>query len=352
MEQTTAARYRWIDLVRGTAVVLVIVLHSQYGISIRYDGLWSWLPLMSEYLAPFRMPVLMFLSGLMVARSLQKGPRRFFTGKLKNIAHPYVVWTLVAFVLYSLRWVLMNEPMPDELFPLLILPYNYLWFLYCLFIYYVLAFFLFKLSAKGAVAVTLVGYLLYFYLAQHLAPDWLLVPDDDGRMVPTLPTKIVFYAVFFMLGGWLGENLSGFAEGLARLNPFVVWLLVAICLAGYLMPLHPFSPVYLLISLASLVPLARLAMLGWVQRCTTLLQWCGRQSIVLFVAHMPIILVVVTVLSKAMPDSNANLVFGLLFGITFLCCCVLAWMSQRWAAVRFLFAYNLKGRQVRVGSRA
>ncbi|WP_157958556.1 acyltransferase [Salinicola sp. CPA57] len=351
MGQTVQTRYRWIDLLRGTAVVLVILLHAQYAVSIRYEGLWSWLPLLSEYLAPFRMPVLMFLSGLMLARSLDKGPRRFFIGKLKNIAHPYMIWTAVIFLLYSVRWALLNEPMPEELFPLFLYPYNYLWFLYCLFIYYAAAYVLFKLGSRWAVAMTVVAYLLYYFLTSALMPHWLLVDNAEGYVVPTLGAKIVIYAVFFMLGGMLGENLDGFAGRIASLNPIVVWLLVALCAVGFIMPFQIFSPIYLLISLASLIPLARLAMLSWIQRWTTLLQWCGRQSIVLFVAHIPILLVAITVLAKMMPASDANLVFILLFCLTFLSCCVLARMSLRWAAVRFLFSYNLKPQRQRAQAR-
>lgn len=350
MEVSAKPRHDWIDLMRGTAVVLVIVMHSQYAISIRYEGLWSWLPILSEYLAPFRMPVLMFLSGLMLVRSLNKGGKRFFVGKLKNIVHPYVVWTMVAVVLYYVRWVVAEDPMPESLFPLILHPYNYLWFLYCLIIYYVSAYFIFRLPGAWPPVIAAVFYLAYYAFTSHWFPQWLLIPDE-GRLigqVPALPAKVVTYALFFMLGGWLGENLDRFAARLAKFNLAIVWGLAVLCLLGFMLPLEPISPTYILISLASLIPLMRLAMLSWLQRNTLALQWCGRNSIVLYVAHIPILLVTINVVYRLAPNGNANLMFLLLFCLALMSCCLLAWISQRWAAARFLFSFNVGSRKAQV----
>ncbi|GHB09838.1 acyltransferase family protein [Salinicola rhizosphaerae] len=337
------ARYGWIDLMRGTAVILVIMMHSQFAISIRYEGLWMWISILSEYLAPFRMPVLMFLSGLMLVRSMNKGGRRFFVGKLKNIVHPYIVWTFVALLLYYARFVLLGEPMPEELFPLLIHPYNYLWFLYCLIIYYVVAYFLFRLRGAWPPIIAAACYLLYYAVTSRYAPQLLLIPHEDKLVgfAPALPAKIVAYALFFMLGGWLGENLDRFVSRLAGVHPLIVWALAGLCLLGFMLPFTPLSPVYILISLLSLIPLMRLAMVGWLQRCTGALQWCGRQSIVLYVGHIPVLLVAINVVYRALPEADANLAFLILFCIALSSCCVLAWLSQRLSIVRFLFAWNV-----------
>lgn len=338
------ARYGWMDLMRGTAVVLVIMVHSQFAISIRYEGLWEWIPTLLEYLAPFRMPVLMFLSGLLLIRSLDKGGRRFFAGKLKNIVHPYVIWTFVVVALYGARFVMLNEAMPEELFPLLILPYNYLWFLYCLIIYFIAAFFLCRLRGAWPTVIAAATYLLFYFVVSHYAPDFLLIPNEDkpAGVEPSLPAKIVAYAIFFMLGGWLGENLDRFVAYTVNLKPLIVWGLAGLCLLGFMLPFEPLSPAYILIALISLVPLMRLAMLGRLQRSTGALQWCGRNSIVLYVGHMPVLLVAINVVYRAMPDWDANFVLLVLFCIAFSSCCLLAWMSQRWSAVRFLFSYNIK----------
>lgn len=48
--------------------------------------------------APFRMPLMVFLSGLLVAPSLARGWRRYLKGKLSRVACPYAVWGILATV--------------------------------------------------------------------------------------------------------------------------------------------------------------------------------------------------------------------------------------------------------------
>ncbi|GAA4902144.1 hypothetical protein GCM10025789_21020 [Tessaracoccus lubricantis] len=47
------------------------------------------------WLSPVRMPVLMFLSGMLLDRSLAKPIAGYIDGKLRHIAWPYVVWALL-----------------------------------------------------------------------------------------------------------------------------------------------------------------------------------------------------------------------------------------------------------------
>ncbi|OFT62640.1 hypothetical protein HMPREF3159_03780 [Brachybacterium sp. HMSC06H03] len=65
------------DLLRGTAILLVIAHHLRLVQQI-WDGGTPWAMVeLSEALAPFRMPALLFASGLLLARPAASSPGSF-----------------------------------------------------------------------------------------------------------------------------------------------------------------------------------------------------------------------------------------------------------------------------------
>ena len=85
---TTTPRMRWMDILRGGAVVLVVIFHvgntsaAPQPVQMFNDGLGS-----------YRLAALFFASGLLLERSLAKGTARFLSGKLRHLVWPYLVWT-------------------------------------------------------------------------------------------------------------------------------------------------------------------------------------------------------------------------------------------------------------------
>ena len=90
-----SSRIQWADALRGIAILLVILLHvpvmsAKMGLVVpEWVERWQW------SLQPYRMPSLLFLSGMLLRASLAKGPRRYTVGKLQGILWPYVVWTII-----------------------------------------------------------------------------------------------------------------------------------------------------------------------------------------------------------------------------------------------------------------
>lgn len=124
-----ADRQRWMDLLRGLAMFMVIVLHAT--LVIELFGKTAWPPFMafSDLFAPFRMPLLVFLSGLLLDPSLKKGWGRYLEGKARRIAYPYLLWTL----LYS--QTIYDGPDDHTLW----IGASYLWYILFLLVYYCLA---------------------------------------------------------------------------------------------------------------------------------------------------------------------------------------------------------------------
>lgn len=128
----SSTRLRWIDATRGVAVILVVFWHAAsvpvtYG--DRHD--MQWLVHLNGVLEPYRIPTLLFLSGLLVPRSAEKPVEAFLWGKIRHIAWPYLVWM-------GVMWCVPNFSYLFAYPRVWLGDYgNYLWFLVVLFCCYV-----------------------------------------------------------------------------------------------------------------------------------------------------------------------------------------------------------------------
>ncbi|RHZ90307.1 acyltransferase, partial [Cereibacter sphaeroides] len=78
------------DFLRGLSVLLVVVLHANTAnIGGETVGWWAEV---NRHLTPFRMPLLMFMSGMLLYRSLAKPLPVYIWGKFAAIAWPLAVW--------------------------------------------------------------------------------------------------------------------------------------------------------------------------------------------------------------------------------------------------------------------
>jgi uncharacterized membrane protein YcfT len=175
------------DGMRGLAIVAVVLFHAEL-----VAGPLPWLSEANQELAPVRMPLLMGLSGLLLARSLAKGPRRHLVGKARAVLWPYVVWASLDLAQVCLHLLATGEPLPPDLARLAVYnPSGYLWFLAFLFCYHVLATPLppWLRSIAGPALVLLGSTLESTDLHRFVTlAGWFLVGDLLGRVVgPRVP---------------------------------------------------------------------------------------------------------------------------------------------------------------------
>lgn len=256
------------DLLRGTAILLVIAHHLRLVQQI-WDGSTPWAMVeLSEALAPFRMPALLFASGLLLARSLRRPPGRFLAGKLRGLLWPWLLWSAV--MLPILGWGHADEP-------LWWLNGMYIWFLAALFCYYVTGLLTRRIHPAWVALASVVAW---------TALPLLGVAHD---MVGPRPDKFVFYAVFFFAGAALRPVLARrpvpWAVTVPALAVAAAWALHAARFDA-----EPQVPVLTQV----VVLLAVVGAVGVLQRLPRLhalrpVEWLGRNSIVPYLVHLPVI---------------------------------------------------------------
>ncbi len=115
---------------------------------------------------------MMFLSGLLLSGSLIKGPRVYTAGKLRAIAWPFLVWTLIAYA-YEITDHLLGEgalelPTPIEA---IVTPIGHLWFLQIIFLCYMIALALRSISPLIPAAVAIVAGIFLDGISSALPPS-------------------------------------------------------------------------------------------------------------------------------------------------------------------------------------
>lgn len=188
-------RHQWMDGLRGLAVVAVVLFHAELA-----GGPLPWLSELNLALEPYRMPLLMVLSGLLLERSLAKGARRHVDGKVRLILWPYLVWATLDMVNVVAHRLAAGEPV--ESIPvgwLVHNPSSYLWFLSYLFCFHLLATPLpdWARTPLGPVLLVLASGVPETHTLHRFVDlaGWFLVGDGLARVVgPRVPQAVVHLA--------------------------------------------------------------------------------------------------------------------------------------------------------------
>jgi uncharacterized membrane protein YcfT len=286
-------RVDWVDYAKGFCIVFVVMMHSTLGVE-EAVGREGWLHSVVAFARPFRMPDFFLISGLFLARVIDRDWRTYLDRKVVHFAYFYVLWMSIQFALKasglapSLGWTGVAGLYLQSF----IEPFGTLWFIYLLPIFFVAT----KLArAVPPILIWLVAAALEI---AHIQTGWTVIDEFAGRFV------------YFYTGYLLAPQVFALAAA-AQARP---WLAVSgLLLWGMLNGILVFSGTATLpfVSLSlGLAGAAAVVSVSALMAGTDLfrpLRYCGRNSIVIYLAFFLPMAATRTLLVKTgiIPDVGA-----------------------------------------------
>src|SRR4029450_11181016 len=127
-------RVDWVDYAKGFCIVMVVMMHSTLGVEAA-AGAKSWMGALVAFAKPFRMPDFFLISGLFLARVIDRDWRSYLDRKVLHFAYFYVLRALIQWGVKSLAPHLASGDAAGALHDLLAIlwePEGALWFIYIL----------------------------------------------------------------------------------------------------------------------------------------------------------------------------------------------------------------------------
>ena len=275
---TSQTRMTWMDEVRGTAILLLLLWHASAVPVLFGVEMPEIIRSTNAFFLPFRMPTLMLLSGMLLSRSMRKPLPRYLAGKFAMVIWPYLIWVLIA------KLTFLEQPG---------LPWwhwrawyatSYLWFLFFIAMYYAAAPLLRRLPAWAPVALATLG--------------GFLLPADS------MEQRMAYFAIFFFSGHWIAAH----PEKIQRLSRprSIIFLAIPALAFGAASVAFPETLQYATWGapfsiIGALVLVAVFSGMTGMAAGRRVLEFLGRSSIVFYVSHFP----VMTLLSQS-PAASAG----------------------------------------------
>jgi uncharacterized membrane protein YcfT len=267
----SSSRLGWIDFSKGICIIGVVTL---YAVQKMHDelGLTGWMQLWVDFARPFRMPDFFLLSGLFLARVIDRPWRGYLDKKVVHYLYYYVLWTFIYFLGKAAvgRAGHTFSEMAFELGFMLVEPFAMLWFIAILPVFFIIT----RLTRKVPWWVMLpLGVALQ--VSDFHTDAWLMIGHFCERFV-FFYIGYRFAALFFHVAQRTDDNPRGAAAVLAVWAVAHGWL-VAIGIGD--------APGWSLLvglvgCMAVIVAGALLQRVQWMDW----LRWLGEHSIVTYLA--------------------------------------------------------------------
>jgi uncharacterized membrane protein YcfT len=178
MGQVGAPRVDWVDYAKGFCIIMVVMMHSTLGVEAAV-GRESWMHWAVAFAKPFRMPDFFLISGLFLARVIDRDWRTYLDRKVVHFVYFYILWVTIQFA-FKAPGLMFNHGLLGiaklyaEAF---IEPFGTLWFIYLLPIFFVVT----KLTrGVPVIAIWLAGAALE--IAQ-IHTGWTVIDEFAARFV-------------------------------------------------------------------------------------------------------------------------------------------------------------------------
>jgi uncharacterized membrane protein YcfT len=263
-------RVDWVDYAKGFCIVMVVMMHSTLGVELA-AGREGWMHYAVEFARPFRMPDFFLISGLFLGRVIDRDWRDYLDRKVLHFAYFYALWVTIQFAFKAPMFAAQQgwAHVGLDYLAAFIEPFGTLWFIYLLPIFFVVI----KLTRHVPWPVIwLAGAALEM---SHIDTGWTVI-DEFARRFVYIYTGYVFATQVFT-----------FTAGIQRMP--VAALIGLGCWAainGTLVALHlaDLPLVSLTLGLAGALAVVAVAALMAKSDMFRPLRYCGRNSIVIYLA--------------------------------------------------------------------
>lgn len=265
-------RVDWVDTAKGICIIFVVMMHSTLGVE-KAAGETGWMHYVVAFAGPFRMPDFFLISGLFLARVIDRNWLRYFDRKVVHFAYFYALWVTIQFAFKAPGIAAeMGAVGTIQLYLLsFIEPFGTLWFIYILPIFFVVT----KLARDWHIPMYMTG---LFAAILHLAgieTGWLLVDEFASRFI------------FFFAGYALAPMIFNIAEWIRidRVKTLAFLLTWAVANGGFVWLGWASSPLFsLTLGFAGALALISVASLLASSKLMTPITWLGAHSIVVYLA--------------------------------------------------------------------
>ncbi|SDU43557.1 acyltransferase family protein [Stappia sp. ES.058] len=126
-------RVDWVDTAKGFCIIFVVMMHSTLGVQ-NAAGSEGWLGLLVEFAKPFRMPDFFMISGLFLARVIDRPWRTYLDRKVVHFAYFYILWLTIQFALKTpvMAGEIGYSGALAQYLLAFVQPFGTLWFIYML----------------------------------------------------------------------------------------------------------------------------------------------------------------------------------------------------------------------------
>src|SRR3954467_268582 len=131
-------RVDWVDYAKGFCIIMVVMMHSTLGVEAA-SGQTSWMHAVVAFAKPFRMPDFFMISGLFLARVIDRDWRSYSDRKVVHFAYFYLLWVTIQFAFKAPGLAAEHGALGVAKFYAVsfIEPFGTLWFIYLLPIFFV-----------------------------------------------------------------------------------------------------------------------------------------------------------------------------------------------------------------------
>ena len=138
MTKAASERVDWVDYAKGFCIVFVVMMHSTLGVEAA-AGQEGWMHYVVAFAKPFRMPDFFLISGLFLARVIDRDWVTYLDRKVVHFVYFYVLWVTIQFAFKAPGLMAAHGPLgvAGLYLQAYVEPFGTLWFIYLLPIFFV-----------------------------------------------------------------------------------------------------------------------------------------------------------------------------------------------------------------------